>query len=84
MINQEKNYPANKEIEFKTSVLKSDLCDFGDTYILVKVDITVKEPNTVKRNKSFVLKNNAPFQLHFKNQWCKLTMQKIQMLLKRN
>ena len=77
MINQEKNYPANKEIEFKTSMLKSDLCDFGDTYILVKVDITVKEPNTVKRNKSFVLKNNAPFQLHFKNQWCKLTMQKI-------
>ena len=31
MINQEKNYPANKEIEFKTSMPKSDLCDFGES-----------------------------------------------------
>ena len=31
MINQEKKYPANKEIGIKTSMLKSDLCDFSDT-----------------------------------------------------
>ena len=37
----EKNYNVNKEIRFKTSMLRSDLCDFSDTYIVVKGNITV-------------------------------------------
>ena len=32
----EKNYNPNKEIRIKTSMLRSDLCDFSDAYIVVK------------------------------------------------
>ena len=32
----EGNYNVNKEIRIKTSVLRSDLCDFSDAYIVVK------------------------------------------------
>ena len=37
----EKNYSVNKEIRIKTPMLRSDLCDFSDAYIVVKGDITV-------------------------------------------
>ena len=37
----EGNYKVNKEISFKTSMLRSDLCGFSDAYIVVKGDITV-------------------------------------------
>ena len=37
-----RNYSANKEIRIKTSILRSDLCDFNDAYIVVKGDITLK------------------------------------------
>ena len=42
-------------------MLRSDLCDFPDAYIVVEGDLTVIEPNNVKRNKSVAFKNNAPF-----------------------
>ena len=29
-------YPPNKQIRFKTSVLRFSLCDYGDAYILVR------------------------------------------------
>ena len=49
------NYKVNKEIRFKTSVLlRSDLCDYSDAYIVVKGPITVVRPNAAK-------KNNVPF-----------------------
>ena len=48
MINQKKNYNVNKEIRFKTSMLRSDLCDFSDAYIFVKRDITIASPNNAK------------------------------------
>ena len=35
------NYDVNKEIRIKTSMLRSDLCDFSDAYIIVKGNITV-------------------------------------------
>ena len=35
------NYNVNKEIRIKTSMLRSDLCDFSDAYIVVKGDIIV-------------------------------------------
>ena len=57
----EKNYNPNKEIRIKTPVLRSDLCDFSDVYIVVKEDITVTNPNNAKRNKAVAFKNNAPF-----------------------
>ena len=34
-------YKPNKQIRFKTSMLRSDLCDFSDAYIVVKGTITV-------------------------------------------
>ena len=55
------NYNVNKEIRIKTSMLRSDLCDFSDAYIVVKGDITVTNPNNAKRNKAVAFKNNAPF-----------------------
>ena len=36
---------TNKQIRFKTSMLRSDLCDFSDAYIFVKGKITVTNPN---------------------------------------
>ena len=37
------NYNVNKEIRIKTSMLRSDLCDFNDAYIVVKGNITVNK-----------------------------------------
>ena len=37
----EGNYNLNKKIRIKTSMLRSDLCDFSDAYIIVKGNITV-------------------------------------------
>ena len=57
----EKNYNVNKEIRFKTSMLRSDLCDFSDAYIVVKGNITIANPDNAKKNKAIAFKNNAPF-----------------------
>ena len=58
----EKNYNVSKEIRIKTPMLRSDLCDFRDAYIVVKGDITLQNNNNAnKRNKNLVFKNNAPF-----------------------
>ena len=57
----EKNYNPNKEIRIKTSMLRSDLCDFSDAYIVVKGDIFVTEPDKAKKNKAVTFKNNASF-----------------------
>ena len=57
----EKNYSINKEIRIKTPMLRSDLCDFSDAYIVVKRTITVTNPDDAKRNKVVAFKNNAPF-----------------------
>ena len=35
------NYDVNKEIRIKTSMLRSDLCDFSDAHIVVTGNITV-------------------------------------------
>ena len=42
-------------------MLRSDLCDFSDAYIVVKETITVTDPDNTKRNNSVAFKNNAPF-----------------------
>ena len=62
-------YNENKSIRFKTSMLRSNLCDYSDAYILVKGAITVAAPgvkygaNNIrdKKYRPLILKNNAPF-----------------------
>ena len=34
-------YSPNKQIRFKTAMLRSSLCDYSDAYILVKGNISV-------------------------------------------
>ena len=59
-------YNVNSQINFKTTMLKSSLCDYSDTYILVKGTISVN--NTAAQgaaanntNKKVIFKNCAPF-----------------------
>ena len=53
-------YNDNKQIRFKTSMLRSDLCDYSDVYIVVKGDITVEGPsNRDKKSRPLSFKNNA-------------------------
>ena len=62
-------YNENKSIRFKTPMLRSDLCDYSDAYILIKGTITVTAPGVNnnadnirdKRNRPVILKINAPF-----------------------
>ena len=55
-------YNTSKPIRFKTSMLRSDLCDYSDAYVWVKGKITVANPNDKANfNKELTLKNNAPF-----------------------
>ena len=62
-------YNENKSTRFKTPMLRSNLYDYSDAYILVKGTITVTAPgvnnnaNNIrdKRNRPLILKNNAPF-----------------------
>ena len=59
----------NKSIRFKTPMLRSNLCDYSDAYILVQATITVTAPganngaNNIKdkKNRPLILKNNEPF-----------------------
>ena len=59
-------YSPNKQIRFKTAMLRSSLCDYSDAYILVKGNISVN--NTAgagaaanNTNKKVIFKNCAPF-----------------------
>ena len=59
-------YSVNRQINFKTSKLRSSLCDYSDAYILVKGNISVN--NTAAEgaaanntNKKVIFKNCAPF-----------------------
>ena len=55
-------YNTSKPIRFKTSMLRSDLCDYSDAYVWVKGKITVINPNDNDNfNKELTLKNSAPF-----------------------
>ena len=57
----EKNYNVNKEIRIKTPMLKSDLCNFSDAYIVARRTIAITNPENAKINKSVAFKNNVPF-----------------------
>ena len=58
-------YKPKKQIRFKKSMLRSDLCDYSDAYIVVKGDIVLtkaigRRPVDI-RNRFLAFKNNAPF-----------------------
>ena len=61
----EDRYKPSKQIRFRTSMLRSDLCDFSDAYIVVKGTITLTKINGRGiidiRNRFLAFKNNAPF-----------------------
>ena len=42
------NCNVYKEIRIKTSMFRSDLCDFSDAYVVVKGNITATEPDNAK------------------------------------
>ena len=59
-------YNVNSQIKFKTTILKSSLCNYSDAYIIVKGTISVN--NTAAQgaaanttNKKVIFKNCAPF-----------------------
>ena len=59
-------YNVNSQIKFKTTMLKSSLCDYSDAYILVKGTITVNntaaaDADANNSNKKVIFKNCAPF-----------------------
>ena len=54
-------YNTNKQIMFKTSMLRSDLCDYSDAYIVVKGKIIVTNPDNDAYDKKLAFKNNVPF-----------------------
>ena len=58
-------YSPNKQIKFKTSMLRSSLCDYSDAYILVKGNTTVNNTAAAgadaNNNKKVIFKNCAPF-----------------------
>ena len=67
-MNQEKKYDDDKQIRFKTTMLKSTLCDYSDAYVLVKGKITITGAGTDaaarqadERGKGIVFKNCPPF-----------------------
>ena len=64
-------------------ILKSNLCDYSDAYIVVKGRISVASNNVDnRRNKKLTFKNNAPLDHVFQKSITHLlTMQKILILL---
>ena len=59
-------YDANSQIKFKTTMLKSSLCDYSDAYVIVKGTITVNntaaaDVDANNTNTKIIFKNCAPF-----------------------
>ena len=59
---------TGSDIKFKTTMLRSNLCDYADAYILVKGTITITGAGNDdaakrldERNKGVIFKNCAPF-----------------------
>ena len=56
-------YSSSKNIRFKTSVSRSNLCDYSDVYIVVKGRISVRTTkNTDIGQKDIAFKNNSSFR----------------------
>ena len=56
------DFNTSKQIKFKTSMLRSDLCDYSEAYVWVKGDVTASTNNyNANAERQFAFKNNAPF-----------------------
>ena len=55
------NSKPSKPIRFKTSVLRSDRCDFSDAYIVVEGKIAVIKRDSIMSDEKLAFKNKAPF-----------------------
>ena len=60
-------YNDGKQIKFKTTMLKSSLCDYSDAYILVRGEITItgagadaRARQADERDKGVAFRNCAP------------------------
>ena len=61
-------YNVNSQIKFKTTMLKSSLCDYSNVYILIKGTINVNktavaDADANNTNKKVIFKNCAPFTI---------------------
>ena len=61
-------YNINSQIKFKTTMLKSSLCDYSDEHILVKETIAVNnraaaDVDANNANKKLIFKNCASFTI---------------------
>ena len=56
-------YNENKSIRFKTPMLRSNICDYSDAYILVKGTITVTAPGVNNNANNIRDKRNRPLIL---------------------
>ena len=54
-------YNVNSQIKFKTTMLKSSLCDYSDACIIVSVNNTAAQGAAANNNKKVIFKNCAPF-----------------------
>ena len=66
--NESRRTYTSNDIKFKTTMLRSNSCDYADAYILVKGTITITgagdddaEKRLDERNKAVIFKNCAPF-----------------------
>ena len=61
----EDRYKPSKQIRFKTSMLRSNLCDYSDAYVVVNGNITLTKTNGREvidiKSRFLAFKNNAPF-----------------------
>ena len=59
----ENRYKPRKQIRFKSSMLRSDLCDYSDAYTVAKGVATVSadKRDRDEMDRDFILRNNAPF-----------------------
>ena len=59
--NAENRYNPNKQIRFKISMLRSDLCDYSDAYIVVKGKFIITNPDNDAYDKKLAFKYNVSF-----------------------
>ena len=57
----EDRYKPSKQITFKTSMLKSDLCDSSDAYVVYELLLLQEQEMRVKANRCLAFKNDAAF-----------------------
>ena len=77
----EETHNTNEQIRFKTSMLRSDLCDYSDAYIIVKEKLLLQIQIMMHMTRNELLRIMHHFFLAFQKLIIHLLiMQKIYML----